>query len=296
MRSGEEKGVRLFSPLKSLSRSFLSFPSYRNKKQTRRKGEERMIVYERGEKFVMVAQHHHALASGEIARRWRERYFIGKDRREDVLYGISQHDRGWIDLDNTPFWNDADKRPYSFVEFPLVPKLSFYRKGVDEVEETSPYGALLCSMHYVSFFDGTSEETALSYVRDEQARQRRLRERLGIGEEEAAVLHFHFTLLQFCDNLSLYICIQEPGIAKEQEISWYRNGFPQRFTFNGEEKISARWLDRKTVQLTSFPFEEEFEVSVPLKEVTKKEVEQLGIAKAYSQTGWIERNISFTYQ
>lgn len=252
-----------------------------------------MIAYEREREFVMVTQHHHALASGEMADRWKAEYFIGKEKRKEVIWSISQHDRGWIDLDNTPFWNDATRKPYTFIDFPLVPKLSFYRKGVDEVEAESLYGGLLCSMHYVSFLQGTSEEAALAYVRDEKARQLHLKEKLGIREAEQAELDFHFELLQFCDNLSLYMCLQEPGITKEQEVGWYRNGFPQKFTFSGGKKIIPRWLNRKTACLAPFPFEEEFAVSVPFKEVSKDEIRQVGLAQAYQKAQWKTRDIAF---
>lgn len=252
-----------------------------------------MIAYEREHEFVMVTQHHHALASGELANRWKDKYFIGKEKRKEVIWSISQHDRGWINLDDTPFWNDASGKPYTFIDFPLVPKLSFYRKGVDEVEARSLYGGLLCSMHYVSFLQGSSEEATLAYVQDEKIRQYYLKEKLGIGEEEQAELDFHFELLQFCDNLSLYMCLQEPGVTKEQEVGWYKKGFPQRFAFSGEKKIIARWLDRGTACLFPFPFEEACEVSIPLKEVSKAEIQQVGLAQAYQKTPWKTRDIVF---
>lgn len=253
-----------------------------------------MIAYEREHSFVMFTQHDHALASGEMAGHWKDDYFIRKEKREEVIYGISQHDRGWIDVDDTPFWYDAERKPYTFVDFPLVPKLPFYEKGVDEIEKESPYAALLCSMHYVSFFGDTSEEKALAYVDKERERQRRLLTQLSLNQAEKEALDFHFDLLQFCDNLSLYVCMQEPGVAKEEEISWFRNGFPQAFAFAKGEKVMAHWTKVQTVALRPFPFADIWEITIPYKNVSKEKIRQEGIARAYHKTAWEERRILFT--
>ncbi|MBN6186709.1 DUF3891 family protein [Aneurinibacillus sp. BA2021] len=253
-----------------------------------------MIAYEREHSFVMFTQHDHALASGAMAAHWNENCFTGKERRQEVLYGVSQHDRSWIAADDTPLWYDAAKGPYTFMNFPLLPKLLFYEKGVDEIEQESAYAALLCSLHYTSFFDGASETAALEYVRKEQERQHRIRLQLSLDEAGTAALRFHFDLLQFCDNLSLYVCMQEPGVAKEEEISWFRNGFPQSFAFAKGKKIIARWTDGQTVSLTPFPFNKTWETAIPYKNVSKEKIRQHGVARAYEETEWSKRYVRFT--
>lgn len=127
-------------------------------------------------------------------------HFLGEEWKEDVLYSIKEHDRAWIDLDHTPLWNDELQRPYSFIDYPSLIKLTYYRQGIDKVGRQSPYAGLLCSLHFASFYEAQKN------------------------------VQFHFKLLQQCDHLSIYLCMQEPGINKAQEISWYRNGFPQLFS------------------------------------------------------------------
>lgn len=61
-----------------------------------------MIIYERTDDFVMIKQHDHAQLSAEIARHVNQAVFLNPSRKEDVLYSISEHDRGWIDLDDVP--------------------------------------------------------------------------------------------------------------------------------------------------------------------------------------------------
>ncbi|GGK12976.1 serine hydroxymethyltransferase [Caldalkalibacillus thermarum] len=254
-----------------------------------------MIVVDFQDHFVLIQQYDHAQLSGDIATNWNPRHFYGSPKRQDVLYAIYEHDRGWIDLDHTPFWNDAENAPYSFMEFPLRPKLTFYRKGVDEVQRYSPYAALLCSMHYCSFFASTSEPAAEQYMQEEKERQRLIREDLHLSTpQEDADLKFHFDLLQFCDNLSLYVCLNRPGVSKEEEISWYRQGFPQRFSHLDHQTIMARWLDTETIQLNPFPLQEGCTYGVKLKKVPKQAIKEKGLAEAYRQAGWELRHVRFT--
>ncbi|WCK54012.1 DUF3891 family protein [Aneurinibacillus sp. Ricciae_BoGa-3] len=237
-----------------------------------------MIVYEQNNQWVMITQHDHAAVSGQVAKVWRKDVFEGMHVRDDVLYAIAQHDRGWIGLDQTPFWNDGEKKPYSFQDFPAVPKLAFYRKGVDEVEAHSPYAGLLCSLHYVSFFPHPDSPDVMAYLADEKARQNRIKGELEFNQRE---LVFHFDLLQFCDNLSLYMCMQEPGVTKEKEITWFRNGFPQQFRFTQGKKVMARWVDNEHVSLHPFPLQAETCVSVPARAVSMEAAHRAGIAAAY---------------
>ncbi len=208
---------------------------------------------------------------------------------------VFEHDRGWIDLDDTPFWNDRSGAPYSFIDFPLVPKIAFYRKGIDEVERMNRYAALLCSLHYASFFERETHPAGVNYLREERERQRRLKRELRIDSQEAEdALQFHFELLQFCDRLSLYICLNEPGVKKADEFAWYREGFPhsERFPFAANRKIVAYWLDEQRVSLSAFPFEQPFLASVMIKAVGKPDIAEYGLAQAYERTPWTERKVT----
>ncbi|TLS37894.1 DUF3891 family protein [Pseudalkalibacillus caeni] len=244
-----------------------------------------MIVYEREDDFVMTKQHDHALLSGEIAADWDSKWFLAPSERKSVEYGIKQHDRGWIGLDDIPFWNDKHHAPYSFMDFPLLPKLTFYKKGIDEVQEEDVYAALLCSMHYISFFNGVKNKHAIEFVKEEKKRQSWIKSNLQINSLKEDFLTFHFQLLQFCDDLSLYICFQEPGVGKKDELTWYKDGFPQSFFFlKNNERIKATWLNESKIRLDPFPLQQEITVSVPLRVVPKEKIKEMGIAAAFSQT------------
>jgi hypothetical protein len=256
-----------------------------------------MIVREARESFVLVKQHDHAHLSGQFAEHWKDEYLKGIDQKEDVLYAVYEHDRGWIGLDESPFWNDRDNIPYSFMDFPLTPKLIHYTYGIDEVEENNIYAALLCSLHYTALLNSASSVKVENFLSKEKHRQQVLREQLGIhATEKEERLTYHFHLLQFLDRLSLYLCINKPGVKKSGEFSKYQDGFKnsEYFDFTKGSKIKAEWLDTNHVLVHPFPFEKEFRTVFKYKEVTKAAIEQHGIVKAYQNTAFSENRVIIT--
>ncbi|MBO8155598.1 MAG: DUF3891 family protein [Bacillaceae bacterium] len=241
-----------------------------------------MIVRNKQDFFLLFKQHDHGLASGEMARYWKREFFIRPDLRREVEYATANHDRAWIPLDHLPLWNDSDQKPYSFIDYPLEEKINHYEQGIDEVQDKTNYGAVLCSMHYSSFFPKNSSQAVISsFISREISRRERIFDRMitSISDDEVA---FHFHLLQFCDDLSLYICMNEPGVQKERELSWFRDGFRQKFSF-ARNGMMAKWEDRKTISVDPFPFEEAFYVSIPFVKVLKRDIKEKGLDKAYQQ-------------
>lgn len=259
-----------------------------------------MIIRETEHDFVMIAQHDHARLSGDIAANFIRSVFgetTIHSRVEDVLYAIYEHDRGWIRLDDRPIWNDADEVPFSFMDYPELPKLVLYRWGVDEVERNNEYAALLCSLHYASFYAQTAglSQAYSDFVHYERERQARLRKKLDI--EDDAVVHRHFQLLKLCDRISLYVCLNEPGVTKEAEHPWYREGFKQSerlFDAADDRTMIAHWSDGTTVRLTPFPFESSFTATLVCKQVSKQSIRQSGIDRAYKAAERQERLVTFT--
>lgn len=112
-----------------------------------------MIVTQRNEQWLeLTEQHEHAFLSYEIAKHWHRNLFPYPDRREEVLLAIREHDRAWIPLDKKVTFHAKELYPHDFIHFPLQTKLDAYRRGVDEVEAQSAYAAILCSLHFCSFF------------------------------------------------------------------------------------------------------------------------------------------------
>jgi hypothetical protein len=208
-----------------------------------------VIVRERPDSFVLFEQHHHGLVSGEFARHWAARIPI----LEAALYAIGNHDVGWRELDETARWNDETGRPYSFLDYPVGPKLRAYANGLDYVQAHSPYAACLCSMHYGSFVRDVRREPEISFREAEAARRRGIEATL--SEEEIGGLEYNFRLLQLCDDLSLFVCLNEPG---RNDYPHYRDGFG----FMGT-RLQSVWEDERTLRLDPNPFSENFWIELP---------------------------------
>jgi len=174
-----------------------------------------MIIREQNNGFIMIKQHDHAQISSKLYQQLPEKFLPKKEYQFEVNYAIEQHDCGWIPFDETPFWNDKANEPYSFTNFPTEPKTVLYEYGINRVEEKYPYAALLCSEHYTRFLRKSMDKTAKNFVQKEQARQERILKQLNIAKD---LWMAHYEILQFFDNLSLYICLNEPGTPHEEEF------------------------------------------------------------------------------
>jgi Protein of unknown function (DUF3891) len=251
-----------------------------------------MIIRETKDSFIMIKQHDHAFLSGETIKHFDRNLLKSDQLFDDALYSAYQHDRSWIGLDETPIWNDRKKVPYTFSDYPLLPKLAFYKIGVDEIERVNTYASLLCSLHFCSFFSQSENKDCLVFLTGEARRQMRLKEKLPDLDEE--LLQQHFRLLQFSDNLSLYLCLNEPGVDKEEEHPWFKNGFNNTEVFHPENQpLMARWVNENEVTLDPYPFEKEFHVSLQYNMVSKRMVDRMGIAEAYEKSDMEEKMILF---
>lgn len=262
-----------------------------------------MIIRETKDSFVLVQQHDHAAFSGEAAARFQDRFYMMEKveespgmpavTKETIELGVTEHDRGWIRPDDTPIWDDHLHAPYSFNEYPLLPKVTFYRMGIDELEEMHPYAALLSSLYYSVFEDlQTSErEDCVAFVHNEEERQQRISQKYTGVQQETLLLHRQ--ILQTCDGLSLYVCLNAPGIPKEEEHEWFKDGVPGSEPFGGGGLVQLSWIDEKTVKADPSPFDGEFSATLREKHVPKDRIKEIGIAQAYKETEWTEREIRF---
>ncbi|WP_181350815.1 DUF3891 family protein [Thalassobacillus sp. CUG 92003] len=248
-----------------------------------------MIVNRLEDGFVLITQHHHALASGTMVRNWKEKYLIRSKVREEADWAVAEHDRAWIPLDRHPLWNERKEQPFTFVDYPLKEKLAAYKRGIDEVEQRSAYAAILCSSHYQSFFSSGSQDADIRHFLDhETTRQERLFRTMEMNLPQD-IYDLHFKRLQFCDDLSLYICAQQPGVAKEDELPWFKDGFRQHFEFAPDGMI-AHWKDESTVSVDPFPFERPIEVSIPYCQLAVDDIESKGL-----QTAWDEAEVEYRH-
>ena len=81
-----------------------------------------------------------------------------------------------------------------------------------------------------------------------------------LTKEQFAMFDKHYRLLKFCDELSLYVCMNKPGVEKEDEIDLFKDGFEGTEMFNSKEEkpIQAEWIDEETIRITRFHFKWNF--------------------------------------
>ena len=211
-----------------------------------------MVVREVPEGFVLIGQHDHGLAAGEISRRW------GREPRPSpsTVYAISQHDLGWRELDETVLWNHETDRPHDFLDYPSEPKVRSFAAALDLLEGRDPYAACLCSMHYTTLMQGSEKEAEVRFREAENTRQRRLR-----GDLPGETLDHDLRLLKLCDGLSLFVCLNEPGREASQPPP-----YPNGLVLDGEEYV-PEWVDERTLRVRPDPFAGPFEVEVPYRVV-----------------------------
>ncbi|NEZ42101.1 DUF3891 family protein [Paenibacillus alvei] len=242
-----------------------------------------MIIRTRKDEIVFIAQHDHGYLSGEIASKFRTELLGTRDGYEDAVYAAYEHDCSWIGLDDTPIWNDAQQEPYTFMDYPMPLRLAFYRKGLDDIEKVNPYASLLCSKHFASFFHVEEQKDVIEFLQHERQRQRRIKEQF-VDLPDLTIAN-HFRMLQFCDDLSLYVSLNEPGVSKDKEFPWYQDGFERTEPFNVQsgEQLQAEWLDDRAIRVTPTPFTEPFTAMLSYKVVAKERIRKIGIASAYKE-------------
>ncbi|PFJ18259.1 serine hydroxymethyltransferase [Bacillus cereus] len=253
-----------------------------------------MIFREKNEKeSILIRQHDHGFLAGEIASNIKEDFFGNQEYLMETIDAIYEHDRGWIGLDKVPILNDAKNIPYTFMDCPSSLRFVFYTIGLNEIEDFNPYGALLCSKHFLSFPLNEEDEEMLSFYKHELERQKRILKTL--TKKQYSMFDKHYRLLKFCDELSLYVCMNKPGVKKKDEIDLFKNGFEGTEMFNSKEDkiIQAEWVDGETIRIKPFLFKIEFHTYVKYKALNKREIEEKGIAKADKESEIKKQKIRF---
>lgn len=221
-----------------------------------------MIIRDSGAFFILIRQHDHGLLSGEMATHWGNSSFAKPC--DKLALTASLHDISWLESDAVLHWNAEKNKPYDFTSLPMDIRLSMYEKGLDLTEQLHPYAGLLTSRHYCSFFEKGQESNINHFLEKEAARQARLEPAFFDQPIEN-----DFRALQMWDNLSLYVCLNRPGVKKEKEHPWYKNGIKAQ-TADGETvTILPRWLNERTITLDPFPFSESWSTTLPYARVRK---------------------------
>ena len=196
-----------------------------------------MIRHRRGDEFLLIAQHDHALLSGEFARHVGNRLFATPSPFDETILGVSMHDCGWPGHDEQPTLN-ADGLPLHVLESPMAVAIPAWSESARRSAEQGDYPGLLVSLHVMALSaiaqtrDRTPHERArdarevfdLNKFQHRQAEhQEALRRRLGMRtdlplclglaepgmDETEDLLMFNYNLLKTCDRLSLDLCCSE---------------------------------------------------------------------------------------
>lgn len=254
-----------------------------------------MIVREREKDYVMIEQDNHAHISGDLVTAWKDSLFIGRDFKDSVEYAIYHHDYGWNLLDKQPFWNDKKQAPYTFLDFPTPSKTVFYKHGIDAVEKADRYAALLCSKHYSDFLLNDISPEARDFVQSEADRRQWIIDCLSTFDP--TFFAFHYGLLQLCDSLSLYICLNEPGALKKDEHPFFQDGVPVSDALQNlqQDKLNVRWKDNKTIEMSAFPFNKPLRVQVKQKVIAKRRIAEAGLITSYQEAFYEDVEIYFLH-
>ena len=238
-----------------------------------------MIVRESKDAFLLITQHDHATISGEMFMMLKKD-FVSSEHYESLSFAIFQHDRAWQVPDSSPIWDDLAKRPHDFNTYPEELKVFFYKNGIDQVDRVNSYSALLCSKHYSSFYEHTVSESGRSFYDREIQRQKHLQGKLKIND---SFLDYQLKIFRFCDELSLYICMNVARLSKKEEINLFKTGFDNSELFNdrNDSKIIASYIDHHTVGFNVSPFSRNFDLKLSGKVVQKKRIQELGFLEAY---------------
>src|SRR4051812_21023594 len=168
-----------------------------------------MLIRPGDESALAIGQLSHSWLAGQLARAWGNDRFGGVDPREEVVLGAEQHDIGWALFDLEPRFNPDTGLPRSFLELTVDEHLAIWRDAPDHLLPKSLHAALVVSRHGSSLSErrAAARPADAEHVRDhidaEHARQRALRERLGVSDAAAERTRRQ---MWTWDGLSLALC------------------------------------------------------------------------------------------
>ena len=216
-----------------------------------------MLKGRAGERFRLVTQPDHAEASGYLAAHWGNGEFQRPGHweqskepdavRQEIVFGIAQHDNGWWEWEADPEIDPADGLPLDFLQGSEAAGFERWRRGAARFERNHPLASLLISRHAYwlqtarvadirepqfqhplfgfrprkSDPDSPEAGALREFLVERLSHERALLDRLGIGggiwERAAhdATLLPAVRLLQVLDTVSLTLC---GGAAKSLKL------------------------------------------------------------------------------
>ncbi len=191
--------------------------------------------------YLLIGQPDHARLSGELATLFRAPFL--PEVTPAVAKAIAVHDNGWAkqfaferDLHGDPPRTEETGRPQHFMAVTVEQSLAAWTGSIKSAGEDSRLGEYMVSAHFarigkarIQMEVDTPEDLRKlgTFVAAEEDWQAKHAAEIGLPKEQ---LLEYVDLLQFCDLLSLYLCI---GSTQAVE-------FPQQFR---GETITVRYDD-----------------------------------------------------
>jgi hypothetical protein len=182
--------------------------------------------------YTLVPHQEHARLAGRFAAHWGNTLFplaAAPAAMPEVLVAVARHDDAWAARDASPFIT-REGRPSAFTrdlvgtyaafeEIDLADYLAVRGAATEAVAAEHPYAAILVSMHTYNLLTEQADLNTIkpgdralhaAFVEGQLTRQREL---AAVLPPELAAhatpekLQRAFEFLQFCDNLSLLVCV-----------------------------------------------------------------------------------------
>src|SRR5688572_20860555 len=206
-----------------------------------------MIRHTRGDAFLLITQHDHALLSGKFAERIGNAMFAPPSPFEAAVAGIALHDCGWpVHDDEGPTLN-AKGLPLHVLESPMDVATRVWGESVRRACERDPYTGLLVSLHVTALSTFAQSQGWIPHERaktpaehfmlnkfqqgqfefqENVRRQLGMRTDLplnnglaepGVDEREDQLL-FNYHLLKTMDRVSLDLCCSEDLFPQIEDV------------------------------------------------------------------------------
>src|SRR5699024_10060012 len=105
----------------------------------------------------------------------------------------------------------------------------------------------------------------------------------------------HYEILQFFDNLSLYICLNEPGTPHEEEHHFFRKGISLPSSFNENKLLHPNWVGKDEIYLNIDLYTTNMTNPLKQKVVQKQAIAANGLLKAYQQAETEEKTVRLLF-
>ena len=237
-----------------------------------------MLLYEDEQGTVCIGQAAHSWVSGQLARRWGNERFPAPEPLAEVCLGAEQHDIGMAEWDRRPELDSDTGWPVPFLKLPVTTHIALWTDAPERILSQSPYAALLVSMHGHALFKKRRQTPEIArYVREQEAFQRDLLERIGENPDRA---RRNQKLVWTVDFLALVGLIPE-WAPEEQD------------TADGRIRIAMAGTRHVTVD--PWPFEtERIEIDYPGRRLTEPSTTIAELHGRLARAPWVNVRVLWT--